>query len=189
MAWDLEKVYKRIKSGGFWSDRTEDYFDMVALHPYHMSTKLADTEYEMWVNIEEPDNLWKDYVEAVYRVMCKYGDEKKQVIMTEIGFTDCGEPELEERNAGYTKKIMKMARELPFVRTFFNFRLLVESAMLQRKGASSNQIGGLTEGYFCMFTEPKDGCEPRKQAFAVQELTGSKADLYEIGKQIAQKSR
>ena len=29
IAWTLDKVYSRIKSGNFWSDNTDDYFDMI----------------------------------------------------------------------------------------------------------------------------------------------------------------
>ena len=37
IAWTLDKMYKRIKSGEFWSDNTDDYFDMLSWHPYQMS--------------------------------------------------------------------------------------------------------------------------------------------------------
>ena len=33
VAWTLDKVYSRIKSGKFWSTNTDDYFDLVAWHP------------------------------------------------------------------------------------------------------------------------------------------------------------
>jgi hypothetical protein len=34
VAWTLDKVYSRIKSGKFWSTNTDDYFDLVARHQY-----------------------------------------------------------------------------------------------------------------------------------------------------------
>ena len=34
VAWALDMVYSRIKSGKFWSTNPDDYFDIVAWHPY-----------------------------------------------------------------------------------------------------------------------------------------------------------
>jgi hypothetical protein len=74
---------------------------------------------------------------------------------------------------------------MPYVRTLHNFRLLNENAMLKRDGIENNQIGGLTEVYFGLFTDPEEGCRPRKRAYALQEMTGSKADLVQLGKELA----
>ena len=185
IAWTLDKMYSKIKSGNYWSTNTDDYFDLLAWHPYVMTTEPVKSDKDLFLNITEPDNLWKDYNEAAYRVMCKYGDGHKQALLTETGFTDCGDPKLEERYALYNKKILEIAGNLPYVRTLFNFRLLNEEAMLQRAGIEQNQIGGLTEVYFGLYTEPVHGCQPRKRAFAIQEMTGSTEDLYEIGRKVA----
>lgn len=104
--------------------------------------------------------------------------------MTETGFTDCGNPKLEELYAVYNKKIMEIAYELPYVRTLFNFRLLNENAMLKKGGIDENQIGGLTEVYFGLFTDPSEGCQPRKRAFAIQKAAGGYEDLEKTGKRI-----
>jgi hypothetical protein len=40
-----------------------------------------------------------------------------------------------------------------------------------------NQIGGLSEVYFGIFTDPEEGCRPRARAYAIAEVTGSMADL------------
>lgn len=184
IAWTLDKVYSRIKSGKFWSADTDDYFDLVAWHPYVMSTRQGVQDKDLFLDITEPDNLWKDYNEAAYRVMCSYGDGHKQVLLTETGFTDCGDTELEELYAEYNKKIMKMAYELPYVRTLFNFRLLNDNAMLGRDGIDKNQIGGLPEVYFGLFTDPSEGCHPRKRALAIQQAAGGCANLEEIGRRI-----
>ena len=183
-AWALDQVYRRIKSGNFWSDNPDDYFDIVAWHPYVFTTKKVSDK-DLFLDVEEPDTLWRDYSDAAYRVMCKYGDAEKEVILTETGFTDCGNPEWETRYAAYNKKIMAYAAEMPYVRTLHNFRLLNENAMLKRAGIEDNQIGGMTEVYFGLFTDPEDGCRPRKRALAIQEMTGSRADLTELGRQAA----
>ena len=72
--------------------------------------------------------------------------------------------------------------EMPYVRTLHNFRLLNENAMLKRPGIEDNQIGGLTEVYFGLFTDPEEGCRPRKRALAIAEMTGSTEDLAAIGR-------
>lgn len=185
VAWTLDKVYSRIKSGKFWSTNTDDYFDIVAWHPYVFTIENVSSDRDLFLNVAEPDNLWRSYNDAAYRVMCKYGDGHKQVIMTETGFTDCGDPDLEEKYAQYNKKLLEIAAKMPYVRTVHNFRLLCEEAMLQRAGIEQNQIGGLTEVYFGLFTEPVSGCKPRKRAYAVQEMTGSTADLAELGRKVA----
>ena len=75
---------------------------------------------------------------------------------------------------------------MPYMRTLHNFRLLNENAMLQRAGIEDNQIGGLTEVYFGLFTAPEDGCRPRKRAYAIAEMAGSTANLNEIGRKLIQ---
>ena len=186
VAWTLDKVYRRIRSGDFWSTNTDDYFDYVAWHPYVFTNKPVKDS-DLFMDVDEPDQLWKSYNDAAYKVMCKYGDGQKQVLLTESGFTDCGNPEWEARYADYNRRMLEIARELPYVRTLHNFRLLNENAMLKRAGIEDNQIGGLTEVYFGLFTDPEDGCRPRARAKAIQAMTGSTADLTAIGIRIAKK--
>ena len=184
VAWALDQIYSRIKSGQFWSDNTDDYFDLVAWHPYVFTTREVP-DYELFMDVEEPDTLWRDFNDAAYRVMRRYGDGDKQVLLTETGFTDCGNHDWEERYASYNKKILRYAMNMPYVRTLHNFRLLNENAMLKRAGIEDNQIGGLTEVYFGLFTDPEDGCRPRLRAKAIQEMTGAKADLESLGDVVA----
>ena len=179
-AWTLDKVYKRIKSGDFWSENTDDYFDILAWHPYVFTNNETESDADLFLDVDEPDQLWKSFNDTAYRVMKKYGDGHKQVILTEVGFTDLGDPVLEERYAGFNRKLLQIAQELPYVRTLHNFRLLNENAMLRRGGIEENQIGGLTEVYFGIFTDPEEGLKPRKRAYTIQEMTGSKADLAEV---------
>ena len=189
IAWTLDKMYSRIKSGRFWSDNTDDYFDMVAWHPYQMSVDQHEKDKDLFLNIFEPDHLWKDYNDAAYRVMCKYGDGDKPVILTEVGFTDCGDPDEETKRAGYTGQLLKLAEEMPYVRTVYSFRLLNEEGMLKRAGIEDNQIGGLAEVYFGFFEEPVHDCRPRKKAYVLQKLTGSTADLEAAGRKVASTAR
>lgn len=185
IAWTLDKMYRRIRSGEFWSDNTDDYFDLLSWHPYQMSVDQSKVGMDLFLDIFEPDHLWKDYNDAAYRVMCKYGDGHKQVILTETGFTDCGDAQEEEKRAEYTRSLLKLAAELPYVRTVYNFRLLNEEGMLRKAGIEDNQIGGLAEVYFGFFEEPWHECKPRKKAYVLQELTGSTADLAAVGRRVA----
>lgn len=186
VAWTLDKVYSRIKSGKFWSDNTDDYFDILAWHPYVFTNEPDVEDKDLFLNVDEPDQLWKSFNDAAYKVMKKYGDGHKQVILTESGFTDIGDPELEKRYAAYNKKMLEIARELPYVRTLHNFRLMNENGMLKKAGIEDNQIGGITEVYFGIFADPEDGCRPRARAYAIQEMTGSTADLDEISRSLFQ---
>ena len=185
IAWTLDKIYSRIRSGKFWSTDPDDYFDLVAWHPYQMSTCQDKREADLFLHIEEPDHLWKDYNDAAYRVMCKYGDAEKQVILTETGFTDCGDPKLEKMQAEYTRKLLQLAGELPYVRTIYNFRLLTETGMLEKQGIEKNQIGGRAEVYFGFFEEPHKNCRPRLKAYVLQEAAGGNEDLAAAGKKVA----
>ena len=185
-AWALDQVYQRITSGDFWSKNPDDYFDIVSWHPYIFTTKEVPTK-DLFLNVEEPDTLWRDFNDACYRVMRKYGDGDKEAILTEAGFTDCGNREWEERYALYNQKILRYCLDMPYVRTLHNFRLLNEKAMLERPGIEQNQIGGITEAYFGLFTDPEEGCQPRARALAIQEMTGKSADLSAIGSRIATK--
>jgi hypothetical protein len=188
VAWALDQIYQRICSGRFWSTNPDDYFDLVAWHPYVFTTRDV-SDRDLFMDVEEPDTLWRDFNDAAYRVMRRYGDGGKQVLLTETGFTDCGNPDWEKRYAAYNKKMLEIARELPYVRTLHNFRLLNENAMLQRAGIEDNQIGGLTEVYFGLFTDPEEGCRPRARAKAIQQMTGSTADLEKLGAKVAQTRR
>ena len=185
-AWALDQVYKRIVSGEYWSKNPDDFFDIVAWHPYVFTTRDVPTK-DLFLDVEEPDTLWRDFNDACYRVMRTYGDGHKEAILTEVGFTDCGNREWEERYALYNQKILRYAAEMPYVRTLHNFRLLNEKAMLNRPGIEQNQIGGITEAYFGLFTDPEEGCQPRARALAIQEMTGSRADLAAIGRRITAK--
>ena len=117
-----------VENNGWFDDLTKTM-------PFHVAAK------DLFRDITPPGTLWKDYNEAAYRVMRKYGDGHKQVILTATGFTDLGDPELETLYAGYNKTILQIASELPYVRTLYNFRQLCENAMLKRAGIEENQIG------------------------------------------------
>lgn len=159
----LERIYERIYSGKYPSTNTDDYFDLLAWHPY--------TSHDVM-----PNGAWKEANDAAYRVMEKYGDGHKKVLITEFGYSDSGNEKLAKEQARYYKKIFKMLKQMPYVRTLHVFRLYEDAKM------SENWIpgtfGGPYEQYFGIFTEPKNGQLPRLKAIELQKLTGSTKDLY-----------
>lgn len=159
----LDRIYSRIKSGNFPSDNTDDYFDMLAWHPY--------TSHDM-----EPDDSWKDMQDAAYEVMKKYGDGHKKVLITEFGYTDSGDPEKEKKHAEYYKKIFRYMKEMPYIHAFHVFRLFEDAAM--SKNWKPGMWGGPYEQFFGIFREPENGQTPRTKAIEIQKLIGCTKDLY-----------
>ncbi len=189
VAWTLDKVYQRIKSGQFPSEDPSDYFDYVAWHPYVFTNRPDVSDRDLFLDVDEPDQLWKSFNDSAYKVMCMYGDGARKVLLTEAGFTDLGRNDLEERYAAYNRKLLQIASELPYVHTLHNFRLLNEKAMLERNGIEQNEIGGLTEVYFGIFEDPCDGGMPRKRAYEIQKMTGSAEDLEAAARAVSERNQ
>ncbi len=138
----LDLMYRNIKEGRSFSRNTDDYFDMVAWHPY-LSTQMGYAPYttaypaeKMYLTDDMPDALWKNYNDMAYHVMAKYGDGKKKVLLTEFGFSDCGDPEREKAQAALIPRCFELLREMPYVKTCHFFRLLEE----EDSAASENGI-------------------------------------------------
>ncbi len=163
----LERLYSRIASGQSWSVRTDDYFDLLAWHPY-VSHDVP------------PDDIWKDVSDAAYRVMQRYGDGHKQVLITEFGYTDIFDEEKEKRHAEYYRKIFDYCRQMPYLRTLHVFRLYEEYAMLEHDEPGT--VGGAYEVTFGIFTEPDRGQKPRAKAIELQKLCGGTGDLWKYTK-------
>lgn len=91
-----------------------------------------------------PDDIWKDVSDAAYRVMQRYGDGHKQVLITEFGYTDIFDEEKEKRHAEYYRKIFDYCRQMPYLRTLHVFRLYEEYAMLEHDEPGT--VGGRLRG-------------------------------------------
>ena len=159
----MDMIYSRIRSGDFWSTETDDYFDVVAWHPY--TTHDAP-----------PDDVWKEINDAAYRVMQKYGDGHKKVLITEFGYTDSGDPEKEKRHAEYYQRIFAYMQQMPYIHAFHIFRLFEDARMSENW--KPGMWGGPYEQYFGIFREPKNGLTPRTKAIEIQKLIGCKKDLW-----------
>ena len=74
VAWTLDKVYRRIKSGNFWSTDTDDYFDLVAWHPY-VFTNRDCSDADLFLDVDEPDQLWQLFGHTSFYTIAGYGTE------------------------------------------------------------------------------------------------------------------
>ena len=166
IAYFMDKIYSRIASGNCWSSNTDDYFDVAAWHPYEFDY--------------EPGSFWIEMNKAARRVMEKYGDGHKHVMLTELGYTDYGDPEKEKVHAVWFKKMFDIIKnELPYIRAVHIFRLYEDDkANAERKTVD---WGGIDEVYYGLFREPHNGLTPRTKAYAVQELAGGTGDLTQFG--------
>ena len=130
----LDCVYNTIESGKSFSTHSDDYFDMVAWHPY-LSTQMGyapvKTEYpatDMYLPEEMPDALWKSVNDMAYHVMAKHGDGHKKVLLTEFGFSDCYNEEREAFQAALIPKCYELLKQMPYVKSCHFFRLFEEES-------------------------------------------------------------
>ena len=141
---------------------------MPAWHPYLFT-------------VNNPGTLWAEFNDAAYRVMEKYGDGHKKVLLTEFGYTDSGDPELEKKQTEWYKEIVALCKTRPYIHTIHIFRLFEDfRADGERKSAD---WGGPNEVYFGIFREPENGLTPRNKAVELQKLAGGTGDLWQFEKQ------
>ena len=85
IALAISRIYERIKSGDFWSTNTDDFFDMVAIHPYMLTQIMPMAASEAYpaerrfFRAESPDAGWRAPIDMVYTIMSMNGDGKKQM--------------------------------------------------------------------------------------------------------------
>ena len=179
IALACSKVYERIKSGAFPSVDTNDYFDMLAWHPYlltHMMPMAASEDYpatRRFFRMEDVDAAWRAVSDMVYTVMTMNGDGEKKVLLTEMGFSDWGIPGLDDKQAEMTERIFDYARTMPYVKTIHTFRLYTPEE------GGETEPGFIPEGERCFgLFEKKDGqYVPRKKAYALARACQSTSEL------------
>ncbi len=174
-------VYDRIKSGNYWSDNSDDFFDMLAWHPYMLTQIMpmaASEEYpakRRFFRVEDADAHWRAINDMVYTVMSMNGDGHKQVLLTEMGFSDWGNPELEAKQAEIFPRMFEILKSMPYVKTVHVFRLFMDRKMAEQ--TDPGQIGGIGEVYYGLFEESSGGYAPRKKAKVLQQLCGGTKSL------------
>lgn len=174
IALAFAKIYERIKSGNFWSDNTDDYFDMLSWHPYlltHMMPMAACEDYpatRRFFRMEDVDAQWRSVNDMVYTIMTMNGDGHKKVLLTEMGFSDWGSLELEERQADMIERMFEMVKTMPYVKTIHVFRLYTP----RESEIDSSQFNTIGETYFGLFMREGEDFVPRKKAYTLQKLCG-----------------
>lgn len=175
----VSRVYERIKSGRFWSDNTDDYFDLWAIHPYLLTQIMpmaASEEYpaeRRFFRAEDIDAGWRAPVDMVYTIMSLNGDGKKQMLLTEMGFSDWDIPGLEEEQIAMQEKLFEFIKTMPYVKTIHSFRLYAPKP--EEVGEGFLPMG---EVCFGLFRKDENGqYRPRKKAFSLQKIYGGKGEL------------
>jgi len=173
MAGYLEMIYKNIFSGAYPTKDTDDFFDVLAWHPYYFSNDPGDYA---WTPLG-PDERWVAENDEIYGVARKYGDGDKKVMFTELGYTDLGSPEADKKQGEWYESIFRICAErMPYVQTVHLFRLFEDfRADRERKSAD---WGGIAEVYFGMFREPENGFSPKEKALAYKRAAGGTGDLH-----------
>lgn len=169
----LECVYSIIESGKSFSRDSDDYFDMVAWHPY-LSTQMGyapvKTDYpakDMYLPEEMPDALWKSVNDMAYHVMAKHGDGHKKVLLTEFGFSDCYDDRREAFQASLIPKCFELLCQMPYVKTCHFFRLFEEE---NERVVSNDFFNYESEAKFGIVQEKKNGFAYRRKALELQKI-------------------
>ncbi len=176
IALALSHVYERIKSGRFWSSNTDDYFDMLAWHPYlltQMTPRAISETYpaeRRFFREEDIDAQWRSVNDMAYNIMAMNGDGHKKVLLTEMGFSDLGDPQREKKQAHMLEKMFEIVKTMPYIKTIHIFRLFTNSAMAEQ--TDPGQIGGIEDVYFGIFQEADQNFAPREKAYTMQRLCG-----------------
>lgn len=180
-AWFLQKIYDNIASGeyGYFysteSDETaslnpDDYFDIVAWHPY-LDTKNFDPEYFVAEN------------HKVYQVVLDNEHKHKKVFITEVGYSDT--KKTEEIAAANVIALLNAVKEhMPYVETVNIFRMFDNAATNWAAGTDGvSRYGFFTDpdparSYLNMAgTRTVIAGEPKPLAEAYQKAAGGNGDL------------
>jgi len=152
----LKKIYENITGGDYPSQNPDDYFQIACWHPYSQDSGMG----EGWVQ----GNL------EIYEVIKEFEGHDKQVIFSELGYTDYGEETSDQKHAEDMKRAVGYIREkMPFVKRLHWFSLYNDR--------TNESWGGLKEVYFGLMEEPKEGFFAKEKGKAYQELAGGTGDL------------
>lgn len=169
----LDWVYRIIEQGRSFSKSSDDYFDMVAWHPY-LSTQMGyapvSTQYpavNLYATEDMPDALWKSYNDEAYNIMARHGDGHKKVLLTEFGFSDACNPQRELEQAALIPEVFRLLRQMPYVKSCHFFRLFEA----EKDNAESNGVfTNASESKFGIIREPHHGYAWREKARVLQAV-------------------
>ena len=169
----LDIVYNIIESGRSYSQNADDYFDMLAWHPY-LSSQMGYAPIREQYPAEEqyrpdelPDALWKSYNDQAYNVMASHGDGHKKVLITEFGFSDACDPERQLFQAGLIPDVFRLLKQMPYIKTCHFFRLFeAELDNPESNGVFTNA----SESKFGIIREPHNDYAWREKAKVLQTI-------------------
>ncbi len=123
----LDDIYNKIESNqyptfGKKSNRIEDFFDILNIHPYNMKHTDLDEE-------------WVEGQLDLYNVAIKHNDAFRPVWYTEMGWSDLKrETEKVEIGKRFVKFFEYVRDRLNFVETVFPFRLFTLANRVENEG-------------------------------------------------------
>jgi hypothetical protein len=164
----LEMMYAQITKGDpvGGSHNPDDYFDMLAWHPYVLYQMSPVTLKKRGMPSEIIDEAWKAANDSAYHVMNKYGDADKKVLFTEMGFNDEGDAAIEAAQVRMLQQMFDLVKTMPYVKTIHVFRLIM--------GAGQT---GDNERWFGIFKGADENFAPREKARVMQRLCGGTKSL------------
>ena len=172
----LEAMYQAIERGESFSVNSDDYFDIVAWHPYLptlMGYRPISDQYpaeKCYVPDEHPDARWRGFNDEAYDVMARHGDGHKPVLITEFGFSDVGNPDRERYQAELIRETFETLKQMPYVKTMHFFRLF-ESVVKDYSAEGNNGVfQNDVEAHFGIVREPANGYEWRTKAKVLKEI-------------------
>ncbi len=135
----LEAAYTHIEGKKlptleeYYADDPDDYFDVVAWHPYPNDGGYAES---------------KRKCDALRQIMIDHGDAEKRVFLTEIGYSTNDPSKFQDVAEMVADCFAQIKRDMPYVETVYYFRM----SDRYEKFASDN----LKENYMGCFYSPND---------------------------------
>ncbi len=154
----LEYIYKNIESGEYGSKNPDDFFDILCWHPY--------CPYNM------PAQEWKKYNDDIYKTVILHNDarsfnEGKKVYLTEFGFSDFGNEDIDSYLASAAIEKYRLVRsDMPYIDIIHAFRLFDDYA--------AYHWGGNNEKYFGFYRDVVQGCKIKERGKALLEYYNEK---------------
>lgn len=111
MGEDLKLIYDYIKSGRHGETDTDCYFDALAWHPYPDDNGDADEK-------------WAEANRQLFEIARRNGDGHKKVFLTEFGWPDKNDPELQKTYASRYKNAYRRIADMDFVESMHVYCLL-----------------------------------------------------------------
>lgn len=156
----LNKLYEEIETGEYPSTNPDHFFQTVAWHPYWGAEGDGVTD------------RWIQYNLDMYQIILDHEGHDKPVYFTELGYSDMGQPDRDEKGAKVLTDMYTVVKEkMPFVQTVNWFRMFND--------ANASSWGATSEMYNGLFYErgTENGFTLKKKGWAYYEIAGGTGDM------------